>query len=298
MKRIVWLTFFILLFLAAMALTIQAQTALQIYPDQNVGVLSSDPGSGERWSRSVFPFGNYTGTVTGEAIFCRTYLRFPLDGVPANSTIQSASLHVYVDDHWPTDAGAPMSVYQVTADWTTESVDWDHADWQSNWPSLGEPPVATTDVSTITGWFIWDVTDLAQDWVNGVSNQGLALAAAALNSTASNWAVARRLSADDAGTQPYLEITFVEPTPTFTPLPPTATPQPPDPTSTSQPSVPTATPVPVSTVTPTPLPVLLPATGQSTPAITPWLLLTGGLTALAGLVRFVLQRKAGDRGNE
>jgi hypothetical protein len=45
--------------LAALALPARAQTPLQIFPDQSVGVLSEDPGSGQRWSTSVFPFGNY-----------------------------------------------------------------------------------------------------------------------------------------------------------------------------------------------------------------------------------------------
>ncbi len=253
MKRIP----FIVISLVALALTVQAQTNLQIYSDQSVGVLSEDPASGERWSTSVFPFGNYIGPASGADVLCRTYLRFPLDGVPAGAAIQSATLYVYVDDFWPAPGDAPMSVYPVTEDWTTAGVDWYDV---NAWPALGGA-AATITVTSDLGWFAWDVTSLAQGWLSGASNYGLVVAAADLTSSASDWAAARRLTADDPATRPYLEILFFEPTPS--PPPPTATPSPPPPPTsapqpTSQPSPP-ATPLP----TPTPEPILLPATGQT-----------------------------------
>lgn len=224
-------------------------------PDQSVGVLSEDPGYGERWSATIFPFGNYTGTVSGEAIFCRTYLHFPLD-VPAGSVVQSATLFVFVDDYWPGPGSAPMSVYPVTTDWTVEGVDWYD---MGAWPAL-DGAVATTVVSSDGGWFPWDVTGLVREWVSGArSNYGLALAAADLGSTASNWAAARRLLADEPGTRPHLFVSYITPTATPGGPPPTAVPQPTlvEQTATPQPAAPTATPV----LTPTPIPILLPETG-------------------------------------
>lgn len=271
MKRVFWSITAITLLLAALALAVYAQTSLQISPDQSVGVLSEDPISGERWSTQVFPFGNYTATLSGEAVFCRTYLRFPLDGIPAGSTLQAATLYLYADDHWPNDNGAAMSVYQVTGDWPAGDA-WND---MGNWPALGGA-VATTDVSPTAGWFTWDVTALAQNWLDGAPNQGLALAAADPSSTASNWAAARRLTADDPGTRPYLAVTFLEPTPTPEPTSP-----PPTPAPTSPPPAPVATPVPVPTITPTPEPILLPETGGDISTIL--LIISGGLIALATL---------------
>lgn len=282
MKRILQSIAVISLCLAALALPARAQAPLQIYPDQGVGVLSEDPGSGERWSTSVFPFGNYVGPVSGDDVFCRTYLHFPLDGIPAGATVQSVRLYVYVDDFWPGSGGAPMSAYPVTADWT--GVDWDD---MSTWPALGGA-VATTDISPTEGWYGWDVTPLVQGWLDGTPNHGLAVAAADLGSTASNWAAARRLTAGDPATRPYLEVTFSEPTPTSPPPPPrpTETPQPPLPTATPQPPV---TPVPTSTLTPAP--VLLPETGAGSPSAADWLLLIGaGLGLLAGLAGITSRR--------
>ncbi|TET99466.1 MAG: DNRLRE domain-containing protein [Dehalococcoidia bacterium] len=262
--------------LATLALPARAQAPLQIYPDQSVGVLSEDPISGERWSTSVFPFGNYVGPISRDDVFCRTYLRFPFDAIPASATIQSATLYVYVDDFWPELGSAPMATYPVTAAWTPDGVDWYD---MGAWPALGGA-VATTDVSSDGGWFTWDVTGLVQGWVDGTPNYGLAVASAYLGSAESNWAAARRLTAGDPATRPYLEVTFLEPTPT-----PTCTPKPPPPpppTATPQPPAPPATPVP----TPTPEPILLPVSGLPPAPAHLWPPLVGLALLVTGLLLF------------
>ena len=279
MKRTLLSIIAIGLCLTGLALPTLAQTSAQISPDQGIGVLSEDPGTGQRWSTSVFPFGNYVGTTSGDDVFCRTYLHFPLDAIPAGATIQSATLYNYVDDFWPGPGGAPMSTYPVTADWTG-------ADWNdmSTWPALGGA-VATTDIFSTQGWYTWDVTTLVQDWLGGTPNYGLAVAAADPGSAASDWAAARRLTADDPATYPYLAITFTEPTPTSSPQPPppppTATPQPPPPpprpTATPQPA-----PTPVPVPSPTPEPILLPETGGDSAWVYGLLL----LIVICGLVSY------------
>ncbi|MDY6874666.1 MAG: DNRLRE domain-containing protein [Chloroflexota bacterium] len=268
--------------LAMLALPARAQVPLQIYPDQSVGVLSEDPIDGDRWSTSVFPFGNYVGPISGDDVFCRTYLRFPLDGLPAGATVQSATLYVYVDDFWPELGSAPMSIYPVTATWTPDSVDWYD---MGAWPALGGA-VATTDVSSDGGWFTWDVTGLAQGWVDGTPNHGLAVAAANLGSAESNWATARRLTAGDPATRPYLEVTFFEPTPTPTPQTsplPTSTPKP---TPKPKPPPPAATPVPTPTLIPTPEPILLPVSGLAAVPAHLWPPLLGLALLVTGFVLF------------
>lgn len=231
------------------------------YPELSVGVLSEDPGYGERWSTEIFPFGNYVGPTTGQAVFCRTYLRF---SVPFSESLAQAVLHVYVDDYWPGPGGAPMSVYPVVEDWPA-GVDWYD---MATWPELGGA-VATTRVTSDGGWFAWDVTGLVREWASGARpNRGLALAAADLNSTASNWAAARRLSAGDPATRPSLAITLVIPTPTSVP---TEAPPPPPPGPSP---------------TPTQIAVLLPETGGNAWAAG-WLLGGVGLALLllAGVLR-------------
>jgi len=252
---------------------------LRVSPDQNVGVLSEEPASGQRWSTDVFPFGNYVGMVSGNAVFCRTYLHFPLDAIPADAIVQSATLHVFVDDYWPAPGSAPMSAYPVTMAWTPDEVDWYD---MGAWPAPGGS-MATIEVSSTGGWFVWDVTTLVQSWVAGAPNYGVAIAAADLGSTASNWAAARRLSVNDPATMPYLTVTYTQvptPTPTATP---TAPPQP-TPLPTPQPPPPEATPAP--TPTPIPAPILLPETGTRAPGLLLWgCLLVASLPVLACLQR-------------
>ncbi|MCS7179174.1 MAG: DNRLRE domain-containing protein [Anaerolineae bacterium] len=236
------------------------------YPDLSVGVLSEDPGYGERWSTEIFPFGNYVGPTTGRDVFCRTYLRF---SIPSSSaSIVRAVLNVYVDDYWPGPGAAPMSVYPVAEDWPA-GVDWYD---MTTWPELGSA-VATITVTSDGGWFSWDVTGLVREWASGARpNYGLALAAADLNSTAANWAAARRLSAGDPATRPYLALEWATPTPT------------PVPTATLAP--PAAPPPPAPSLTPTPVLVLLPETGGRAWAAG-WLLGGVGLALLllAGVLR-------------
>ncbi len=255
---------------------------LDVIPDRSVGVLSEDPGYGERWSTTVFPFGNYTGTVSGEAVFCRTYLHFPLD-VPAGAGIDRATLSVFVDDYWPGPGSAPMSVYPVLADWAPEGVDWYD---MAAWPPLGGA-VATTVVSSDGGWFTWDVTALVREWASGVrSNYGLALAASDPAAVTDNWAAARRLTAGDPATLPYLTLAFAVPV-TVTVVPPT-----PVPTETPAPAPPPP-PAPSPSPTPTPVPALLPETG-GTSTVADWLLIAAGLVlAVAGWV--VGHRRAATR---
>jgi hypothetical protein len=250
------------LLLTALAATAVAQSQLRVGPDQSVGVLSEDPAYGERWSTTVLPIGNYVGPESGNDVFCRTYLRFPLGSIPADAQVDSATLRVYVDDYWPEPGSAPMAVYPVAVDWTPASVDWMD---MGAWPALGAP-VAATDVSSTAGWYSWDVTPLINGWLAGSANNGLAVAAANLTSTEADWAAARRLTAADAGTTPYLELTYRTPQPTAEPVPEPAEPE----------------------------TVLLPVTGEEDSAeSTDWLLLAAGLAVVgAGVVAAVERRRA------
>ncbi len=272
LKPLVWSIAILCLLALAPRIQVYSQPPAPITPDRSVGVLSEDPGYGERWSTTIFPFGNYTGTVSGEAVFCRTYLHFPVETRPG-ALVPNATLYVYVDDFWPGPGGAPMSVYPVEEDWTVEGVDWTD---MANWPALGAP-VATTLVTSDGEWFSWDVRGLVEEWVSGARpNYGLALAAAELSAVTDNWAAARRLTANSPETRPRLEYSLEMPT-TVT-IAPTPTPQ--------VPQAPASSPVSPSP-TPTPIPVLLPETGSSG-AFRGEMVLLAGLTLAASGVVFLL----------
>lgn len=257
--------------LVAAAFSAAAQSPGAV-PDRSVGVLSEDPGYGERWSTTIFPFGNYTGTVSGKAIFCRTYLHFPIKVYPG-AQVLTATLSVYVDDFWPGPGSASIAVYPVLVDWTVEGVNWYD---MGAWPSLGAP-AAITRVTSDEGWFTWDVTGLVEEWVSGARpNYGLALAAADPAAVTDNWAAARRLSADNPATLPYLSFALVQPSTVVLTLLPSPVPSPT--TSPSQPLPPSPMP------TPTSASELLPETGNDRmrPDIAGAIALFGLALAMAG----------------
>ncbi len=252
------------------------QTALvvQLGPDQgmSLGVITPRP---DTWSTdhstAILPFGNYLGAQTGQPVYSRAYLAFPLNELPAGAVVQQATLELYVDD-WPFDGSATLGVYQVTAAWD-ETMDW------AGRAPLATPALATTSVSSTPGWYAWDVTTLVQGWANGAPNYGLALAAYPdPNATpdATGWAAAAQgRTGSDPTLAPRLTIVYVlAQTPTPTPPAPPPTQPPPTPTPSGPPPT---QPPPTATPEAGPTPALLPISGGSPSPPSPLLWLAGGI---------------------
>lgn len=125
-------------------------------------------------STDALRFGNYTATGSrpGRSFF-RTYLRFPLGGIPAGSTIVSARLEMYVwDRRYPSGGDLSAGVYRVITGGWTEAGLGNTANW--TWGTLPAPaaaPEATTIISAADQWYSWNVTGLVQAWVNGSAVQ-------------------------------------------------------------------------------------------------------------------------------
>ncbi len=232
---------------------------------RSVGIFSKQPtGWSKPSSTSVLAFGNYYGVQSGEAVYARAYLWFPLPPVPQGYVLSEAVLAVHTLDEqpWPFEGEASFGLYRVLAAWD-EGMTWDSR------PPVDSQSLAQTVVSSAGGvqWVQWDVTALVTAWLEGaVPNHGVLIAAVPVPDAppdqSGNWAVAAhgRMITDTA-LAPRLALRYAlapTPTPTFTstPQPPTSTPQPP--TSTPRPPVP---PPPSPTPTPTPVIALLPMTG-------------------------------------
>jgi RHS repeat-associated protein len=109
----------------------------------------------------------------------RSLFRFDLAGqVPRDATVNSATLGLYM-------AYLPQQYYyadlhQLTKDWNSQ-VSWTTTNGATAWSSPGgdfaSAPAATpTFVSPQINWYRWDLTSLAQNWVNGATpNQGVLL---------------------------------------------------------------------------------------------------------------------------
>ena len=103
-----------------------------------------------------------------------TYIRFDLTSIPANSTVNKATLVLFVDA--VTGNGA-MNVYKLTNSLAESTLN------ELNAPALGASETSGSPVSITSASFQQfisiDLTSLVQQWVNGSSaNDGIALALA------------------------------------------------------------------------------------------------------------------------
>lgn len=118
-----------------------------------------------------FSSGSNYGTATTMTVQSRTaqckraLVRFDVPSIPADSTINSATLELYAT---AASGGSTLNVHRITSDWTETGVTY------SNQPSFAEAADASIMSGGTTGWKIWDVASVVQDWVDGASpNHGL-----------------------------------------------------------------------------------------------------------------------------
>jgi hypothetical protein len=100
---------------------------------------------------------------TGRALF-----RFNLSAIPSGATVLSASFNAYVVSGSTTPVTQDVELKRIDTAWVESSVVW------------GAPLTYTgasnvLGVGTAASYATWDVTSLVQWWVNGNTNNGLAL---------------------------------------------------------------------------------------------------------------------------
>ncbi len=211
-------------------------TIITLDPIADAYVDSANPTQNYGSATTLY-VGSQTASVAGRALF-----RFNLSSLPTNAIVDSASFQAYLASTSSTPATLSVGVYRITIDWTESGVNW-----------ANQPPVTSIDksngVGTTPQYYDWDVTGLAQAWVeNPATNFGLELRSETEGSV--GWrGFASRESAP--AYRPQLVIDYhLPPTPTNTPTPTS--------TSTNTPT-PTRTPTPTPTATPTPTPTPQPA---------------------------------------
>jgi hypothetical protein len=141
-----------------------------------------------------------------------------LSAIPSGATINSAKLGLYRYDAYDSNP-IVLDVYQVTSSWA-ESVTY------STQPSYNSTPESSVTLSgTDPGWYEWDITNLAQQWLDGsVPNYGVAIfnhgtgfyqrfvSSDNASATEPSWA----LPPTDPSYRPYLDIDY---TPASVPAP-------------------------------------------------------------------------------
>jgi hypothetical protein len=136
----------------------------------------------------------------------RAFLRFPVQDVAGpGTTVTSAVMRLYVFDASRDPVNAKTFAAWGLAGFPTRDTNW------SNQP-LTTAPVSTAAIAG-PGWYAFDVTALANDWVqdpSGGSNTGVAVLAAGEGTDP--FSLKRIRSAEAGANQPVLVMTFEEDT--------------------------------------------------------------------------------------
>lgn len=139
----------------------------------SLGVFGQAPPMADTFSFSGQPtknFGSFPTLILENGT--TAYLKFNLGVLPANASINKATLRLYVDS---VAQNGTFDVYEIDSSWGEGSLNFQNA------PPLGVSATRGNPV-TITGsnnshFILIDVTGLAQKWANHtVQNNGIALA--------------------------------------------------------------------------------------------------------------------------
>jgi len=174
----------------------------------------------------------------------RTFIAFGAFGLPSGSVITSASLQLYLSAWTSGDPLMTVSAYRVRTAWS-DTLTWNQA---KSLAVDAQPATSAPVASGQFGWYAWDVTAAAQDWLahDDTPNLSFELRSDASEESGSQHERAFWSNecppADCGSNRPQLVIQYQLPTPipTATTATPTRTPSP------------TNTPTPTVTPTPTP----------------------------------------------
>jgi len=158
----------------------------------------------------------------------RSLLQFDLSSIPSNAAITSAQLKLHYAYGSNTMQVTDVSVHRLTRNWVEGSgfgffdtirngATWTTYDGTNKWTNSGgdfdpAPEAIVRNISTIYGWYAWDITSLAQSWWNGnTPNYGVLL-----RSSIESWSYAVNRSFESSDSQdpskrPQLVVTYTVP---------------------------------------------------------------------------------------
>ncbi|MBM3933541.1 MAG: DNRLRE domain-containing protein [SAR202 cluster bacterium] len=157
--------------------------------------------------------GDYLTVFSYAGYYSRALVQFDLSHIPASATIDSADLSLYAFD-WFVNDDVTLNVHAVTNPWTEAGATWQTRDGSTNWTSTGGDFYATSSASFFSdypswqGWYDFDITGLAADWVSGVRPNYGAMIKVSNESPSTNLGRMFQSSDTTSDYQPKLEITY------------------------------------------------------------------------------------------
>lgn len=156
--------------------------------------------------------GYYSGPESPEPITARSLLRFNLDIIPKDATIDSAKLRLWENWSYSCDPRI-VEVYRITEEWNSQ-VTW------SNKPNFAADHADAINAAKgyygcESGWLGFDVRSIVSYWKNSAAtNEGFGIKARNESDTY-GW---KRFASDQGGNKPQLEVQYQpaasNPTPT------------------------------------------------------------------------------------
>jgi chitodextrinase len=118
----------------------------------------------------------------------KSLLRFDLSSIPANATINSATLGVYIYGYNNNGGGNTIRAHRALQNWSESAATWNIYAAGQNWQAAGMgsgtdytasvAATATVGYTPANVWGNFTLTSLVQSWVNGsAANQGVMLLA-------------------------------------------------------------------------------------------------------------------------
>ncbi|WP_437336458.1 DNRLRE domain-containing protein [Sorangium sp. So ce394] len=177
---------------------------------------SSYAGSTDATIRQAAATTNYGGATTCEAdgddgsgVDKSCLLKWTLSGIPAGSTVQSASITLQVTD----GSSNTYNVHEVKRSWDEAQVTWNNATSTTAWAAAGA--LGSTDRGSLVGSVTGSAGSrtitlnaagvaLVQAWVDGASNNGIAIASSS-NTDGIDFASSEHAT---AAQRPKLTITY------------------------------------------------------------------------------------------
>jgi hypothetical protein len=168
---------------------IRDTTVIQAYPTVNAG-------------HAVDMWVGFDHCTDPPAEITRSLVRVDLSDVPVDADIVQASLHLYLKDSCDPEPRThhQVTVYRATGPWEEMSVTWNTR------PGFAEAYGSTSIPSDISGWYSFDVTNLAQAWVSGgFHNYGMVIRGPESSGDDSARLV---FATRESLLSPYLEMTY------------------------------------------------------------------------------------------
>jgi len=137
----------------------------------------------------------------------RALIEFNLSSIPSAAVIQNATLELYV-----TNKGMltpVINIYRINNSWTELGTTWNSRNGSLNWNTAGGDTGTiiwtNTTISNKDTWYTWNITSLAQNWINGTyPNYGIMLKD--VTASSSTWGFA---SSDNTNTSIRPKITII-----------------------------------------------------------------------------------------